>query len=113
MPRPKGKPKTGGRKVGTPNKTPPEIRALAQSHGPMIINRLVKIMENSSDTQAGLAAAKIIVERGCGKVRNYDNEPSVRSRPAIPDSRTTLKELFEKLGIHDEPTDPSKPSTVN
>lgn len=72
----------------------------------MVISRLVKIMENSSDRWAGLAAAKIIVDRGLGKVGYGDAEPHIPLRPEIPNRRITLKEIFEKYGIDDEPTDP-------
>ncbi len=62
-----GTPKTGGRVAGTPNKSTAEIRALAQSHGPAAIKKLVHLMENAESESTQREAAKDILERGYGK----------------------------------------------
>lgn len=69
MARPKGLPKTGGRKKGVPNKATADIKALAQQHGPEAIATLVKIMSAEEQPAAArVSAVKELLERGYGKV---------------------------------------------
>lgn len=66
--RPKGLPKTGGRKIGTPNKATSDIKALAQQYSEEAVNSLVEIMRDGSAPHASrVAAAKDILDRGHGK----------------------------------------------
>jgi|SRR5881392_3953908 len=65
--RPKGLPKTGGRKKGTPNKSSNGIRDLAQQYGPDAIMELATILTTSENHQARIAAAKELLDRGYGK----------------------------------------------
>jgi len=59
--------KFGGRKMGTPNKSTSEIRALAQEYGPEAIRRLVSLMRQRDDHKVQLAAAKELLDRGYGR----------------------------------------------
>ncbi len=82
MPRPKGLPRTGGRKPGTPNKATADVKALASVHAPEAIRVLVSIMNStaSSDT-ARVAAARDLLDRAFGRahqrteVTGKDGEP--------------------------------------
>lgn len=65
--RPKGLPKTGGRKKGVPNKATADVKALAQEYGPQAISVLVTLMAGASSDQAKVAAARELLDRGYGK----------------------------------------------
>lgn len=66
--RPKGIPKTGGRKKGTPNKITADIKALAQLYGADAIDTLAEIMKNEECPPAArVAAVKELLDRGFGK----------------------------------------------
>jgi hypothetical protein len=69
--RPKGLPKTGGRKSGTRNKaTDAEVGSLsdlARQHTAIAINRLVRVAQSSESDAAGVAAATAILDRGYGR----------------------------------------------
>ena len=57
----------GGRKVGTPNKSTADIKAIAGKHGPEAIAEAVRIMKESESDQARMAAIKEILDRAYGK----------------------------------------------
>lgn len=66
--RPKGLPKTGGRKAGAPNRVTADIKALAQTYGPEAVDTLAEIMRDGSHPPAArVAAAKELIDRGFGK----------------------------------------------
>jgi hypothetical protein len=68
MPRPKGKPKTGGRKKGSANKVGANVRALAQRYTEEAIETLAKIMrDKSAPPQARAMAADRLLDRAHGK----------------------------------------------
>lgn len=66
MSRPKGLPKTGGRKAGSRNKITPEIKTLAQQYGKQAFERIVKLMA-SPDERVCFSAAQEILNRAYGK----------------------------------------------
>ena len=65
--RPKGQPKTGGRKKGTPNHATVEIKELARSHCADAIAKIVSLMHSAVNEQVQMAAAKELIDRGYGK----------------------------------------------
>jgi enoyl-[acyl-carrier-protein] reductase (NADH) len=66
--RPKGLPRTGGRKPGTPNKVTADVRALAQQYGADAIS-ILHCIAKSIDTPAAarVSACKELLDRGYGK----------------------------------------------
>lgn len=62
-----GKRPGSGRKAGTPNKATADIKALAQQHGPEAIATLFTLMRKADTSQAKIAAAKELLDRGYGK----------------------------------------------
>jgi hypothetical protein len=64
--RPKGLPKSGGRKAGTPNKATAEIKTLAQQYGVRALQRVVALMV-SEDERVSLSACQEILSRAYGK----------------------------------------------
>ena len=60
--------KTGGRKLGTPNKVSRDVRRLAMTHANDAINALVGLMSESANETVRLQAAREILDRSCGKV---------------------------------------------
>lgn len=65
--RPKGQPKSGGRKKGTVNKATADIKALAQQYGAEAIETLHLLMRTADSDQAKIAATKELLDRGYGK----------------------------------------------
>lgn len=66
--RPKGTPKTGGRKKGALNKSTADIKAIAAEHGQEAVNTLVELMKSEDvPPPARVAAAKELLDRGYGK----------------------------------------------
>jgi len=64
-----GHKKVGGRKKGTPNKTPSEIKTKAQSYGPEMLEIWVTIARDKMQPGATrVSAAEKVVEYGYGKV---------------------------------------------
>lgn len=59
--------KTGGRKAGVPNKATRDIKAIAQLHGPEIINGFLKLFRSADSDMAKIAAGKEILDRAYGK----------------------------------------------
>jgi hypothetical protein len=63
----KGK-KTGGRKPGSTNKLSAEIKALAQKHGPEMIEGLLAMARDEEAPHASrIAAQKEVLDRGFGR----------------------------------------------
>ena len=65
--RPKGLPRTGGRKPGTPNRATREIREIAQQHAPAAILEAARLMKKAKTEAARLGAITIILDRAYGK----------------------------------------------
>ena len=67
MPRPKGTPKTGGRKKGSLNKATAEVKKAAQEHTEAALKVLVEVAENGESEAARVSAANAILDRGHGR----------------------------------------------
>ena len=66
--RPKGTPKTGGRKPGGRNKVVKDIKVLAQGYGEEALMFLVSTVRDSEAPHAArVSAAKEVIDRGYGK----------------------------------------------
>lgn len=61
--------KTGGRKLGVPNKATKDIRALAQKYTDKAIKRLARIAESGETEAVQVAAIKELLDRGHGKAK--------------------------------------------
>lgn len=68
MARPKGQPKLGGRKAGTPNKNPRPLKELAQQYTEQALQCLVDIFQDKAAPHAArVSASKELLDRGHGK----------------------------------------------
>jgi hypothetical protein len=90
MARPKGLPKTGGRKAGTPNKATGEIRALAQEYTEAAVRVLAEIMvSKDAPPAARVSAASALLDRGHGKppqsITGANDTPLIPPSTATPD----------------------------
>lgn len=59
--------KTGGRVAGTPNRITADVKALAQSYVPEVIQGFVELFRHAESEQVRVAAGKELLDRGCGK----------------------------------------------
>lgn len=59
--------KTGGRKIGVPNKATADIKFIAQEYTENAISVLVNIMKHGETEASRVAAAKELLDRGHGK----------------------------------------------
>ena len=64
--RPKGTPKTGGRKKGTPNKATADIKEACQKHGLLLVEYLMGMAMDKSHP-ARVTAIKELLDRGYGR----------------------------------------------
>ena len=109
--RPKGYPKSGGRKAGTPNKynsITAEVRSLAKEHGPAAIQRLVSIMRSKSSSEnAVIAACKELLDRGYGKAPQefqHSGGVTITHEQVLDQLRDKLRAHgIEPAGAEDEP----------
>ena len=62
-----GRPKSGGRKKGTPNKVTKDAKRLANGYGKEAIKILVDIMRDGSSDQVRVSAAREVLDRAYGK----------------------------------------------
>ena len=65
--RPRGQPKTGGRKPGTLNKVTADIKAMAGEYGERAIQELARLATNANNEQTRVSACKEILDRAYGK----------------------------------------------
>lgn len=93
--RPKGTPKTGGRKAGTPNKSTADVKALAEPYGPEAIETLAAVMRDTTQPAAArIAAADKLLDRGYGKPKQpIDHQSSDGSMSPL-----TLADFYAENG---------------
>jgi hypothetical protein len=61
------RPKTGGRKAGTPNKVTGEVKLLARTHTAACVSELARLAVGAVSEQARVAAIKELLDRAWGK----------------------------------------------
>ncbi len=70
MPFKEGKPKTGGRVAGTPNRATADVKALAGNYTAQALETLAEIMQDgTAPHSARVAAANALLDRAVGKPR--------------------------------------------
>jgi hypothetical protein len=67
--RPKGYPKSGGRKPGVPNKSTSEIREIALAMCPEMMANLAKLARTAESESTRVSASIAILQWGIGKPR--------------------------------------------
>ncbi len=63
----KGKPKSGGRKIGVLNKSTQDIKALASDYGAKAIAELARLATDATNEATRVSACKELLDRGYGK----------------------------------------------
>ena len=63
----RGRPKTGGRKIGTPNKATLVVKEAAQKFGQAAMDELARLMTTSESDSVRVAACNAILDRAYGK----------------------------------------------
>ena len=88
----KGKPKTGGRKKGTPNKVLHCIKEVARVHGNASIKVLFKMMMDTATVQnVRLGCAKELLDRGYGKPIAQITHTGANDGPIITEDISMLE----------------------
>jgi len=85
--RPRGQPKTGGRKAGTLNRVSADVRELAGQHGPAAMAELARLATGANSEQARVSACKEVLDRAYGK--------SPLNREPIDDHRADDEEVSD------------------
>lgn len=88
--KPKGLPKSGGRKVGTPNKATASVKAIAQAYTVEAVEILVGIArDGDAPPAARVSAVKELLDRGHGKA------PQAITGPDGGDLALTVKKIVD------------------
>jgi len=69
MPFAKGNKISKGRPKGVPNKATCEIKELAQSYGPEVLQELLRLARHADNEAVRVSAGKEVLDRGYGKAR--------------------------------------------
>ncbi len=85
--RPRGQPKTGGRKAGTLNKVSADVRELAGQYGPAVITELARLATGADSEQVRVSAGRELLDRGFGK--------PTQSREPIDDHRADDEDVSD------------------
>lgn len=98
-----GRPRTGGRKKGTPNKATAEVKALAQCWGEQAISTLATLMEKGDTDQVRISAARELLDRGYGRPRQSMELDAAIRGPSLLEILTSLNErdAEESRGLDD------------
>src|SRR5262245_44257012 len=67
MAKPKGSPKTGGRKKGTPNIMTRELKEICRQEAPTLVKELIRLATGAESEAVRVAAIKEMFDRGFGK----------------------------------------------
>ena len=94
--KPKGLPKTGGRKAGTPNKATATLREAAQVYTRQALNVLVAVATDAGAPHAArVSAAVALLDRGHGRPGIVEGD-----QPDVPGGLTP--EMLQKMDAHYE-----------
>ena len=94
--------KTGGRQIGSLNKTTNEVRKLAQEYGQEAIEVLVTIMRTAESEAVKISAVKELLDRAYGK-------PQPAVEPRSEEHKVNVITLV--AGVREEIT-PNKPNSL-
>src|SRR5215510_5400056 len=67
MAKPKGSPKTGGRKKGTPNIMTRELKEICRHEAPALVKELIRLATGAESEAVRVAAIKEMFDRGFGR----------------------------------------------
>src|SRR6266498_1115970 len=87
-PNPGGRPKSGLR-----------MTDLARSYGPEAIEKLVDKMRHGEDDRVQVMAAKILLDRGFGAVKQIEDNADNRTPPTSEERIAMLHEIAGRLGM--------------
>ncbi len=76
---------------------------LARSYGPEAINVLVEKMRHGEDDRVQIMAAKILLDRGYGAVKQIDDDGEKRPPPTPEERIAILHEIAARLGYEFRP----------
>jgi len=91
------KPGQSGNPKGRP-KAVNDVALLARQHGPAAVEKLAELMHHSKDERVQVAAAKILLDRGYGAVKQIEDIPD-RPMLTADERMAMLHEIARRLGL--------------
>jgi len=93
-------------KSGNPGglpRTGPRMTEMARQYGPEAINMLVEKMRHGEDDRVQIMAAKILLDRGYGAVKQIEDGAEKRPPPTPEERIAILHEIAARLGYEFRP----------
>ena len=87
----RARPKTGGRKAGTPNKYSSEVKEAAQKFGQAALDQLARLMTTSESDSVRVAACNAILDRAYGKPLAQIAHTGKDDRPILTENISMLE----------------------
>ncbi len=84
-------------------KQPVRMTDLARQYGPEAINTLVEKMRHGEDDRVQIMAAKILLDRGYGAVKQIEDDAEKRPPPTPEERIAILHEIAARLGYEFRP----------
>src|SRR6266498_3028952 len=89
-------------KSGNPGglpRTGPRMTEMARQYGPEAITTLVDKMRHGEDDRVQIMAAKILLDRGYGAVKQIEDNADNRTPPTSEERIAMLHEIAGRLGM--------------
>jgi hypothetical protein len=97
------RPKYGGRRAGTPNKSTSELKDLARSYAPAAMKELARLSVKAESEQARVSAIKELFDRGLGKatqtVQHSGTVGTYDLTKATDDDLDSLETVLARIAI--------------
>ena len=108
--RPKGLPKTGGRKKGTPNRATKELKEVARKYTARALRELARLAEKSEDEAVRLKACAELLDRGHGKPTTHavvggDGGHPIQRQQLIVNASERVAAQFAEVIDADDPAE--------
>ena len=95
----RGRPKTGGRQAGTPNKYSLEAKEAAQKFGQAALDELARLMTTSESDSVRVAACNAILDRAYGKPLAAQIAHTGKDENAIQTQDISMLELARRTAF--------------
>ena len=99
--------KTGGRKMGTPNKVTADLQEAAQAYTPAALKTLNEICVDGESEAARVAAANSLLDRGHGRPTTHvsadmTHRPVVHQRESVEETAAWIERVLAESDQREE-----------